>query len=282
MGGDVIETIPLQNEESASQGSVLVISRDGTEAARVRRGFEDALLAALRSSRIEALVTPHLYYLYPSHPAVALLEKAPGDLVVGAWMHPRAAFWTLRALGVHGAPGADRGTEGRRVQCLDLGAFASPDECARALDAAAGGRFAPPAAGAPGLDLEEPAGTARARWYPVVDASRCQNCRKCLDFCLFGVYSLRDGKVVVSSPDNCKNGCPACARTCPHGAIMFPHYFGEPAIAGAPPTGSPPPRRAPQPEAEPTKGSPGRPRTAEGEQRDELERLISALEKLDE
>jgi len=40
--------------------------------------------------------------------------------------------------------------------------------------------------------------------------------------------------VRVGIPDNCKTGCPACSRICPAGAIMFPIYAKDAAIAGAP------------------------------------------------
>jgi len=80
------------------------------------------------------------------------------------------------------------------------------------------------------VDLTEPVGQ---RWYPVVDGQRCVNCGHCLQFCLFGVYALdAHGKVRVTNPDNCKPGCPACARICPHSAIMFPLYEKDLAIAG--------------------------------------------------
>jgi ferredoxin len=32
------------------------------------------------------------------------------------------------------------------------------------------------------------------------------------------------GKVRVTNPERCKTGCPACARLCPHVAIIFPKY----------------------------------------------------------
>jgi len=59
-------------------------------------------------------------------------------------------------------------------------------------------------------------------WFPVIDAVRCTQCKKCVDFCMFGVYSIDDGKVRVTKPQSCKTDCPACARICPQNAIMFP------------------------------------------------------------
>jgi NAD-dependent dihydropyrimidine dehydrogenase PreA subunit len=76
-----------------------------------------------------------------------------------------------------------------------------------------------------------------ARWYPVLDHERCESCGHCHDFCLFGVYDREtDAGVRVSRPDHCKPGCPACSRICPQGAIIFPLYDKDPAIAGAPGT----------------------------------------------
>ena len=62
-------------------------------------------------------------------------------------------------------------------------------------------------------------------WFPVIDYSRCKNCKQCLNFCLFGVYALSDeGRVEVRKPSGCKTNCPACARMCPAKAIIFPKY----------------------------------------------------------
>ncbi|MBR1436047.1 MAG: ferredoxin family protein [Bacteroidales bacterium] len=69
-------------------------------------------------------------------------------------------------------------------------------------------------------------------WFPVLDYSECISCRKCFDFCLFGVYTIEGGKVTVTNPDNCKNGCPACARTCLKGAIIFPKHPFAPINGG--------------------------------------------------
>lgn len=61
-------------------------------------------------------------------------------------------------------------------------------------------------------------------WYPVIDHDRCIQCKKCFDFCIFGVYTrdAETGEIIVSHPENCKTNCPACARVCPKGAIVFP------------------------------------------------------------
>ena len=69
-------------------------------------------------------------------------------------------------------------------------------------------------------------------WFPVIDYDRCRNCKQCLNFCLFGTYALsEEGRVQVANPANCKTNCPACARVCPHKAIIFPKY-GEAPING--------------------------------------------------
>lgn len=70
-------------------------------------------------------------------------------------------------------------------------------------------------------------------WYPILDYSRCTACGQCHDFCLFGVYEKRDGKVFVVKPQACKNNCPACGRICPQTAIVFPKYLYGGAIGGS-------------------------------------------------
>jgi len=64
-------------------------------------------------------------------------------------------------------------------------------------------------------------------WYPVIDRARCSGCGTCAEYCLFSVYEHRAAeppaaRVRVTSPLSCKTGCPACARLCPEGAVIFP------------------------------------------------------------
>lgn len=70
-------------------------------------------------------------------------------------------------------------------------------------------------------------------WFPIIDQEKCTACGRCARFCLFGVYRFEDKHLDVQNPLNCKNNCPACARTCPTGAIIFPKIAEGGAISGA-------------------------------------------------
>lgn len=197
--------------------ATIVIARhlDGDAAFRAR---EDALVACCMKAGWDVLVVPHLYHLPSEHPLWPELASRPVPVGVAMWVYPRPAEWLLHEHGVE------------PVIVVDLNVSAADDAFAQLASAL------PKAPGAGEVREYEYEDEIRERWYPIIDRSRCIGCRHCLQFCLFGVYELDEkGRVVTAQPDNCKSGCPACARICPQGAIIFP-LCDEPAIAGAPGT----------------------------------------------
>ena len=82
-----------------------------------------------------------------------------------------------------------------------------------------------------GITLPPPQGEWEP-WFPTIDTDRCISCRKCMDYCIFGVYSWDGANVQVTNPANCKNNCPACARVCPQKAVIFPKYDKSPVNGG--------------------------------------------------
>lgn len=72
-------------------------------------------------------------------------------------------------------------------------------------------------------------------WFPVIEKSRCIQCGQCARFCVFGVYSFNRKNLEVVNPLACKNNCPACGRTCPTQAIIFPRLKENSVLSGAEP-----------------------------------------------
>lgn len=73
-------------------------------------------------------------------------------------------------------------------------------------------------------------------WYPVIEEDRCTLCGQCARFCLFGVYKFDKKNLEVVNPLHCKNNCPACGRTCPSSAIIFPRLKDNSVLSGADPS----------------------------------------------
>ncbi len=192
----------------------------------ISQGEEDdfgAELAGLcgKLADVRVLLTPHLYHLPDESRCWAELGASGGTLVVVSPLHPRPARWLLHRHGI--------AVDERHV--FTSQAFDCARDCFAAICDALG-LASETATAVQSNVFDEP---VSPRWYPVLDKSRCSNCGHCRQFCLFGVYELNeDGEVVVQYPDRCKPGCPACSRICPHGAIIFPLYAKNAAIAGAP------------------------------------------------
>jgi len=248
----------------------VVISRS-SDLDTERRSFEDALKISLHAAGCDVLLVPHLYYLQADDEAVNRLAHISNDLVVAAWLYPRAVRWTLHGLGID---------EKRIATCHDLRMVSCSENAAEAILVAVDNKCSE----APSVD--EMTQSVHDRWYPVIDYSRCVSCKQCFGFCLFGVYTVESDRVIASNADSCKHGCPACARVCPQGAILFPHC-DDAAIAGEPGAqvlGSSDPVRAVIERArrKQNAASNGGGNPAQRPQADELDDLINALENLDD
>ena len=167
--------------------------------------------------------------------------RTGGDFLVLSPIAPRSTYGILDRLGItcfknrKAVAEKDRDIICRQVQIIDKDAFAN--EVESFLSGRAGHSFPDEKR----FDEERPEEErtveyideeTNAKWYPVLDAAACLGCLECVGFCLFGVYTVdENNRPEVSVPDACRNGCPACARVCPGGAIMFPLH-DDPAING--------------------------------------------------
>jgi Pyruvate/2-oxoacid:ferredoxin oxidoreductase delta subunit len=184
--------------------------------------FEQDVIDQCRARGLDCLLVPNLYHVPESSKLWKSLSDRWKNAILLAWLHPRPMQWLLQRHQVTDQP----------LTILNLAAFSDAASVLRTVAAVA--KAAPQTKPRPG-NLEQLGTAADARWYPVLDHSRCVNCQHCLQFCLFGVYELDvKGKVIVRHPDHCKPGCPACSRICPQSAIMFPLYEKDAAIAGSP------------------------------------------------
>ena len=70
-----------------------------------------------------------------------------------------------------------------------------------------------------------------ANWYPVIDDEKCVGCLQCVEFCPHDVYEERNGKPVVSRPEECVEFWRGCQKgACDNDAIS---YAGSSAEAAA-------------------------------------------------
>jgi Pyruvate/2-oxoacid:ferredoxin oxidoreductase delta subunit len=82
-----------------------------------RRALEESIAAALiMEPGLDVSIVPYLYDLDPQHTGRLFLEGVPGDMVVLAWMYPRAAFWLLDRDGIKGHYGENQITPPAEVE----------------------------------------------------------------------------------------------------------------------------------------------------------------------
>src|SRR5216683_7102489 len=68
-----------------------------------KRALEESVAAALiMEPGLDVSIVPYLYDLDAEHTGRLFLESVQGDMVVLAWMYPRAAFWLLDRDGIKG------------------------------------------------------------------------------------------------------------------------------------------------------------------------------------
>jgi len=63
----------------------------------------------------------------------------------------------------------------------------------------------------------------KIKWFPMIDKSKCSNCKVCLKMCPIKVYKINENEeVIVAYPYRCIVSCSYCATKCPNSAISFP------------------------------------------------------------
>lgn len=169
---------------------------------------------------VDVFSVPSLYDLRSFGRTVSRLKTMAGPLLVLCRFPERAMLALMKKLEIRP----------KRLEYIELSDELTLENLKTAIEAAVE-KFRPFENSAePAFErLEEP--TVK-RWYPIIDETACISCLECVNFCLFGVYTIGQGdRALVDQPDACRDGCPACSRVCPAGAIMFPLY-AEPGIAG--------------------------------------------------
>src|SRR5947208_11481483 len=109
-----------------------------------KRALEEALAAALiLEPGLDVSVVPYLYDLDKDHTGRLFLESVSDDMVILAWMYPRAAFWVLDRDGIKGhwgetqlkpAGADDEDEDGEAEPPKGIGALNVPDRHIYSLD----------------------------------------------------------------------------------------------------------------------------------------------------
>jgi hypothetical protein len=135
-------------------GKLTVVIAQSNSRNPAHRAMEEKLAVELiGSGEFDVSLVPHLYDMRHDHTGILFLRNLPGDVVVLAWLYPRATRWVLDRAGVKGNTGVsllDRVAEededeppaepeepknrlgalnppNRKIWCLDLRDHASAD-----------------------------------------------------------------------------------------------------------------------------------------------------------
>src|SRR4051812_41330421 len=200
-----------------SRHRITVVLSQGQGKNPAKRSLEESVAAALiLEPGLDVSIVPHLYDLDENHTGRMFLDGVRGDMVVLAWLFPRAAFWLLDRDGIKGHYGENRIAKAseedeedgekpepkgigavdvpdRHIYCLDLRDHADHrvyvEEVRRIAAECKARREAKKPLLQLGLAAKENGQAAFApeqllaapgrRWYPVIDYSRCTNCMEC-------------------------------------------------------------------------------------------------------
>lgn len=197
------------------------------------RSVKDDVLRGLVARGVNFRAVPDLCALASAKdPQLAEMFSGGRGAIIAC--HGRAVRWLLEYAGLAGADG---------IRLLNMRSESAPEILRNLADFPASN----PPADAEGefqslrKSLAQQANASSwIPWFPVLDRENCNGCRQCVAFCLFGVYGVSpQGRVEVTNPANCKTHCPACARVCPQGAVLFPKHGTGP-INGGPAEGGEP------------------------------------------
>src|SRR5262249_5548628 len=95
--------------EAMSRQKLTVVLSQAQGKNPTKRALEESIAAALiLEPGLDVSIVPYLYDLDPEHTGRLFLESVQGDMVVLAWMYPRAAFWLLDRDGIKGNYGESK------------------------------------------------------------------------------------------------------------------------------------------------------------------------------
>lgn len=89
----------------AAKKLTVVISQSQGKNPRKRQLEEEIAAALIMDPNVDVSLVPHLYDMNAEHTGLLHLRSMPGDLVVLAWLYPRAIRWTLNRQKVQGQEG---------------------------------------------------------------------------------------------------------------------------------------------------------------------------------